>query len=533
MLLFRQCRSLWKSACPSGGQASTRPQRGETANPCTNASKDAEAPFNALPRQNKLRLLSNKQHKRLSRKPRRTSLVFVQSLPSSRSRHFRKPPTLVTCQRPKHLPDKKLSMAFSPSLLMQRRKHRVQRRSRHLRLGLRRRRFGPLYTRRRPSRHPQARLRRRCAGNAPFGQTSHQSKTLFGCADGSHGSDRKHSRMTPMTVVSANTATLDPKADRAAARAGLRQGQRVEELERMFDDAGADVIALQEHLLQTTGQRCGGLFQCVYSAHKALSEMHFGSDEAVSSSSNYPRMQLTLVFCRCACPQSAFWPSGRRSRDGSFCSEAFGGVGAETESKNVVENCWMGSVCAQSTHLLAMAVKRGMGMALSKLFETTSFAVTNLCSLLLCRVASMMEWNSVKTHASIRALAVSFHSSTFHVQTTKKTRICSSQSQSRFLWQEAFQQCLPCSFPKHIQIDEAYAEMVAKVTEAATQRETMRAPCLQTIQVVDCRPCMERTGAKAALITQISFRQVAVVTRSLCDVPLCNPPWCGGSFKRT
>ena len=41
-----------------------------------------------------------------------------------------------------------------------------------------------LDTRRRPSRHPQARLRRRCAGNAPYGQTSHQSKTMSGCADG-------------------------------------------------------------------------------------------------------------------------------------------------------------------------------------------------------------------------------------------------------------------------------------------------------------------------------------------------------------
>ena len=64
-----------------------------------------------------------------------------------------------------------------------------------------------------------------------------------------------------MTVVSANIATLDPEAERAAARAGLRQGQRAEELERMFDKAGVDVIAIQEHRLQTTGQRCGGLFQ--------------------------------------------------------------------------------------------------------------------------------------------------------------------------------------------------------------------------------------------------------------------------------
>ena len=72
--------------------------------------------------------------------------------------------------------------------------------------------------------------------------------------------------MTPMTVVSANIATLDPKAERAAARAGLRQGQRVEELERMFDDAGADVIAPQEHRLQSAGQSCGGLFQQVHSS---------------------------------------------------------------------------------------------------------------------------------------------------------------------------------------------------------------------------------------------------------------------------
>ena len=37
---------------------------------------------------------------------------------------------------------------------------------------------------------------------------------------GSHDHDGKHSRVTPMTVVSANIATLDPKAERAAPRAG-------------------------------------------------------------------------------------------------------------------------------------------------------------------------------------------------------------------------------------------------------------------------------------------------------------------------
>ena len=50
-------------------------------------------------------------------------------------------------------------------------------------------------------------------------------------------------------------------------------------------------------------------------------------------------------------------------------------------------------------------------------------------------------------------------------------------------------QCLPCSIPKHIQIDEAHAETVAKITEAATQRETLRAPA--------CRPCKWWIGAHA------------------------------------
>ena len=72
-----------------------------------------------------------------------------------------------------------------------------------------------------------------------------------------------------MTVVSANIATLDPKAER---------GQRAEELERMFDDAGTDVIALEEHRLQTFGQRYG-LFQQVYSSASP-------QGEAGSSSSN-------------------------------------------------------------------------------------------------------------------------------------------------------------------------------------------------------------------------------------------------------
>ena len=46
-----------------------------------------------------------------------------------------------------------------------------------------------------------------------------------------------------------------------------------------------------------------------------------------------------------------------------------------------------------------------------------------------------------------------------------------------------------CSIPKHIQIDEAYAEIVAKITEAATQRETLRG--------FVCRPSKWWIGVRA------------------------------------
>ena len=60
-----------------------------------------------------------------------------------------------------------------------------------------------------------------------------------------HGCDGKHSGVTPMTVVSANTAALDPMLSLPPLEQGLRHGQRAEEFERMFDDAGAGVIAVQ------------------------------------------------------------------------------------------------------------------------------------------------------------------------------------------------------------------------------------------------------------------------------------------------
>ena len=99
-----------------------------------------------------------------------------------------------------------------------------------------------------PSNEAQKAMRRKC-----FVRSEKQ------CSDvptgGPHGYDGKHNRVTPMTVASANIATLDPKAERAAAHARLRQGKRAEDLELMFDDAGVDVIAIQERRLQTTGQR--------------------------------------------------------------------------------------------------------------------------------------------------------------------------------------------------------------------------------------------------------------------------------------
>ena len=112
-----------------------------------------------------------------------------------------------------------------------------------------------------------------------------------------------------------------------------------------------------------------------------------------------------------------------------------------------------------------------------------------------CRILDGVEL-SENTRVDHRAFAVSSQSFAFHFQTSKKTRIHTRAPPrvSRVLcgdaWrQEAFQQCLPCSIPKHIQIDEADAEMVAKITEAATQRETFRA--------LVCRPSKWWIGAHA------------------------------------
>ena len=128
-----------------------------------------------------------------------------------------------------------------------------------------------------------------------------------------------------------------------------------------------------------------------------------------------------------------------------------------------------------------------------------------LPSVVSCRFLDGVEL-SVSTRVDHRALAVSFHGSDFNFQNSKKTRVHTrappnvSRVLSGDAWrQKALQQCLPCSIRKHIQIDEAYAEMVAKITEAATQRETFRASI--------CRPSKWKIGAHAwsALPHNVNF----------------------------
>ena len=131
----------------------------------------------------------------------------------------------------------------------------------------------------------------------------------------SHGCDGK----TPMTVVSANMATLDPKAELAAARAGLRQEQRAEELKHMFDDAGADVIALQEHRSKQLDRNVVGSW---------FRRSRFKQFE-LNCECSYPSYSVGVhdfhctMFSVCGCPQSAFWPGGRPRRDGQFLHRAY------------------------------------------------------------------------------------------------------------------------------------------------------------------------------------------------------------------
>ena len=127
-------------------------------------------------------------------------------------------------------------------------------------------------------------------------------------------------------------------------------------------------------------------------------------------------------------------------------------------------------------------------------------------SVVSCRILDGVELCD-NTRVDHRAPAVSFRSSIFHWQTSKKTKIRTHAppKTSRVLCgdelrQEAFQQCLPCAISKHIQSDEAYAEIVTKIPEAATQDFSC-----QTIQMVDGCSRVGRTAAKAALVAQISF----------------------------
>ena len=166
---------------------------------------------------------------------------------------------------------------------------------------------------------------------------------------------------------------------------------------------------------------------------------------------------------------------------GSVRSEAIGGVGAETESKNgsrFREFLDGNSMCAINTFVEDGGnTWYGNGAVKAVRNDFICCHKSLLPSVVSCRILDGVEL-SENTRVDHRALAVSFHSSIFPLQTSKKTRIRTRAPPriSRVLcgdeWQEAFQQCLPCAIPKHIQIDEAYAEIVTKITEAATQHDT-------------------------------------------------------------
>ena len=143
-------------------------------------------------------------------------------------------------------------------------------------------------------------------------------------------------------------------------------------------------------------------------------------------------------------------------------------------------------------------VKRGVGMALSKQFETTSFAVTHPCSLSVvsCRILDGVEL-SKNTRVDHRAFAVSSAQAPLFISKPARrrefTHVLLPESVEFYVVKRGGKKpsnsCLPRSIPKHMQIDEAFAEMVAKITEAATQRETFRA--------LVCRPSKWWTGPHA------------------------------------
>ena len=184
---------------------------------------------------------------------------------------------------------------------------------------------------------------------------------------------------------------------------------------------------------------------------------------------------------------------------GSVCSDAIGGVGAETESKNgsrfrkLVD---VNYVCAINTFVGdGSTTWYGNGTVKAVRNDFICCHKSLLPSVVSCRVLDAVKL-SENTRIDHRALAVSSHSPTFQFQNSKRTRIRprAPPKVSRVLcgdaWrQEAFQQFLPCSIPKHVQIDEAYVELVAKITESATQQVIFLA--------LPCRPYKSWIGAQA------------------------------------
>ena len=125
---------------------------------------------------------------------------------------------------------------------------------------------------------------------------------------------------------------------------------------------------------------------------------------------------------------------------GSVRSEAIGGVGAETESKNgsrFLEFLDGDSMCAINTFVGdGSKTWNGNGTVKAVRNDFICCYKSSLPSVVSCRILDGVEL-SENTRVDHEALAVSFHSSTFHLQTSKKTRIrtCALPKVSRvFMW---------------------------------------------------------------------------------------------------
>ena len=111
---------------------------------------------------------------------------------------------------------------------------------------------------------------------------------------------------------------------------------------------------------------------------------------------------------------------------GSVRSEAIGGVGVEIESKNgsrFREFLDGNSMCAINTFVGdGGKTWYGNGTVKAVRNDFICFRKSLLLSVVSCRILRGVELGE-NTRVDHRALAVSFHSSTFHLQTSKKTRI--------------------------------------------------------------------------------------------------------------